>query len=787
MTSAKGTDKARAEESPIHAVLAGLEEGAKYEDPDFPASAASLGAWTDGAGSTEVVWLRPEEFKRTDYAPGRLFGDGVEPDDVEQGALGDDGLCAALVALAECSTRVRALFRRHAANAHGVYCVTLCGRDGALRDVLVDDRVPCDARTRAPLFAHCRRGELWAPLVEKALAKARGSYAALRTGSAGAVLAALTGAPCHTHAWTPGALAPADVARLWDAVARHDRLDHVLCCHVASIGSDTGAGRATTGLVGGRWHALLEARAYGDAQLLRVRDTRSRLAGGSDWTGAWGSTDAAHWTAATCDALGRRPATDGSFWIPVADWAAHCDTLCIAEVECGWNIQGCSVCVPPFTAETSSTNGNTTTIVDTVAATITAEEDTVAAVTLHQRWDAACGPARLCVVTAARPHLPLGGTARAGAALQTVSTGLLHVPPGTYFVVVGAAAGTHGMAVSTYSPSAALIVCSVSADSDAESDVDATASRNETGFVLPEDWSVRGACCALCGAPVPAERAVCAGGLRVHAWCERCDVCGGALGPDAAVWQRGVGRAARLRCRHCAERDELRQPRGEAVRAEVQQAAARIAAPCTMQEQQQQHAAVMAAAATATAAVATGVGTSSREDTLSALALSKERLKRARHVRAQADDAAVRAVFHVVDHNGDGAIDSAEMVGLLQSAGMCLSPVPAIQRYQVKRVMDEADRSAPTLSLKKFCRWYQHADWQELDENMQYLERVARLFLSFDKNGNSTLERDELVALHARLVEEGITKRSFDQLFEKLDKNHTDRIELNEFVEWFQK
>lgn len=50
MTSAKGTDKAR-EESPIHAVLAGLEEGAKYEDPDFPASAASLGAWTDGAAA----------------------------------------------------------------------------------------------------------------------------------------------------------------------------------------------------------------------------------------------------------------------------------------------------------------------------------------------------------------------------------------------------------------------------------------------------------------------------------------------------------------------------------------------------------------------------------------------------------------------------------------------------------------------------------------------------------------------------------------------------------------
>jgi len=100
--------------------------------------------------------------------------------------------------------------------------------------------------------------------------------------------------------------------------------------------------------------------------------------------------------------------------------------------------------------------------------------------------------------------------------------------------------------------------------------------------------------------------------------------------------------------------------------------------------------------------------------------------------------------------------------------------------------MDEAEKGAESVSLKRFCRWYQHANWKVLEENMHRLERIAAVFLSFDKNGNTTLERNELLALHAKLVSDGITTLSFESLFTELDKNHSERIELNEFVEWFQ-
>ena len=60
--------------------------------------------------------------------------------------------------------------------------------------VMVDDRLPCDPSTREPLYVRsCRHGELWPCLVEKALAKLHGSYAALHGGSFARALRDLTG------------------------------------------------------------------------------------------------------------------------------------------------------------------------------------------------------------------------------------------------------------------------------------------------------------------------------------------------------------------------------------------------------------------------------------------------------------------------------------------------------------------------------------------------------------------------------------------------------------------
>jgi len=265
-------------------------------------------------------------------------------------------------------------------------------------------------------------------------------------------------------------------------------------------------------------------------------------------------------------------------------------------------------------------------------------------------------------------------------------------------------------------------------------------------------------------------------GLRVHPWCRLCYICGTELGSDAVVKQCTGAQEPRLVCQRCSQRDDLRAHKGEEIRASVQKIRSELAAECRLQPTRE----VPAAEPTPV------IDPVTKERTLDVLALSKERMKRAYYLRSRISDADVRTVFHVADHNGNGNVDRAEMAGLLQSSGMCLSSIPAIQKFQVKCVMDEADNGASTLSLKKFCKWYQHANWQAMEENMHRLERIATVFLSFDKNGNTLLERDELAALHAKLVSDGITNIPFEDLFALLDKNQTHRIELNEFVNWFQ-
>lgn len=54
--------------------------------------------------------------------------------------------------------------------------------DGIWQHILVDDYFPCRAYGHTMLFATGRKNQLWVSLVEKALAKAYGSYSTLHGG-----------------------------------------------------------------------------------------------------------------------------------------------------------------------------------------------------------------------------------------------------------------------------------------------------------------------------------------------------------------------------------------------------------------------------------------------------------------------------------------------------------------------------------------------------------------------------------------------------------------------------
>ena len=76
----------------------------------------------------------------------------------------------------------------------GMYAVRLC-IDGLWRWIVVDDVIPASGFDGSPAFSSARRRQLWVPIVEKAAAKAVGSYAGLVSGTTAEGLRLLTGAP----------------------------------------------------------------------------------------------------------------------------------------------------------------------------------------------------------------------------------------------------------------------------------------------------------------------------------------------------------------------------------------------------------------------------------------------------------------------------------------------------------------------------------------------------------------------------------------------------------------
>ena len=177
-----------------------------YEDPDFPATAESIGAvGGDEAGAKagageEYSWLRPHAIAaalgadRPHFAvvqdeseSTKLFSEY----DLAQGALGDCWYIAALQSLTENEERLRFVIPEDNITAfdddheQGGYCGAFHFRffsllDDKWVDVVVDDRLPVQPwndswrlafAKASPKWSHVKVAEFWGPLIEKAYAK----------------------------------------------------------------------------------------------------------------------------------------------------------------------------------------------------------------------------------------------------------------------------------------------------------------------------------------------------------------------------------------------------------------------------------------------------------------------------------------------------------------------------------------------------------------------------------------------------------------------------------------
>lgn len=132
---------------------------------------------------SKIEWVRAKEVCGGGEDANLYGEDGIKPQDVLQGALGDCWLLASMAAMAEHEEAIMNLFSNVHSSLRGRYVVHLYdGGNKRWEKVVVDDYIPVHQGTKKPYFTAPVGNELWVFLLEKAFAKFCGGYANLDGG-----------------------------------------------------------------------------------------------------------------------------------------------------------------------------------------------------------------------------------------------------------------------------------------------------------------------------------------------------------------------------------------------------------------------------------------------------------------------------------------------------------------------------------------------------------------------------------------------------------------------------
>ncbi|XP_066148437.1 calpain-A isoform X2 [Euwallacea fornicatus] len=287
-----------------------IENGALFEDPDFPATDSSL--YFSQRPDRHYEWKRPHELCDNP----QFFVEGYSRFDVQQGELGDCWLLAAAANL----TLYHRLFLQIVPDDQdfddkyaGIFHFRFW-QYGKWVDVVIDDRLPT-YRGQLIFLHSTEENEFWSALLEKAYAKLHGSYEALKGGSTCEAMEDFTGGVTEMYELEA---APPNLFQIM--IKAYERASLMGC----SIEPDPNVFEAQTpeGLVRGHAYSITRVQ-YVDIQtpnvtgkipLLRLRNPWGNE---SEWNGAWsdGSPEWRFISESDKEELGLTFDTDGEFWM----------------------------------------------------------------------------------------------------------------------------------------------------------------------------------------------------------------------------------------------------------------------------------------------------------------------------------------------------------------------------------------------------------------------------------------------------------------------------------------
>ncbi|CAF1095120.1 unnamed protein product [Adineta steineri] len=187
-------DESDAENIFQHIITYCIKNKIHFVDDQFLPSDRSIGT---GSFDNISQWLRISDVAPLPDDPPNLpwtIFSSPQPSDIQQGALGNCWLIAALALISERPRLLEHILLTKQINSQGVYLVRIC-HNGLWKTIIVDDCFPCTKHKRL-VFTQAKRRQLFVPLIEKACAKLFGSYSSLKSGNMLEGLQLLTGAPC---------------------------------------------------------------------------------------------------------------------------------------------------------------------------------------------------------------------------------------------------------------------------------------------------------------------------------------------------------------------------------------------------------------------------------------------------------------------------------------------------------------------------------------------------------------------------------------------------------------
>jgi len=250
----------------------------------------------------------------------------IEVDDIHQGIIGNCYFLSALSAVAEYKNRFDSIFVSKVRSTNGAYQLRI-NIQGKPKIITIDDYCIVYKDNEQFAGATSGQGEIWVQVLEKAWAKANGSYAMTIAGTPGEALAALEDAPVISYIHKKYGN---NLDELWNIIKESDERKYIMC-------TNTGGNKdaESMGLVNGHAYTLIGCHESKDGiRLVQLRNPW----GNFEWKGDF-SDNSPSWTKfpGLKKQAGVQNKDDGIFFMTFEDYIKYYPYTFISTYENEFN------------------------------------------------------------------------------------------------------------------------------------------------------------------------------------------------------------------------------------------------------------------------------------------------------------------------------------------------------------------------------------------------------------------------------------------------------------------